>query len=208
MFPRDRDATRIGRQASTPILLSSSSTMSQQPFLTSAGWSLDGLVMKGSRFHEIPRISISDKNLDAILCKHETSGVPLVIEGMREHRAWPSSMFDIQWIRRNVKQRELSYVVRCSTCDIWPDVQVRNVHDRRDLDVSFEEFMNHIGSISNYASTDGQPFCYILSSANLIKLSFRNFPVVCKGYRVPRWLEEMARYYISDSSLALSLRAS
>jgi hypothetical protein len=38
---------------------------------------------------------------------------------------------------------------------LWLDIQVRNVHDRRDLDVSFEEFMNHIGSTPHYASADG-----------------------------------------------------
>jgi hypothetical protein len=75
--------------------------------------------MKGRNFHEIPRVSVSDKNLDAIIRKHETSGVPLVIEGMREHQAWPSAMFDIQWLRENVKQRELlGNVVRWSSCDV------------------------------------------------------------------------------------------
>jgi hypothetical protein len=73
--------------------------------------------MNGPRFQEIPRVSVLDKNLDAIIRKHEISGVPLVIEGMHEHRAWPSAMFDIQWLRSNVKQRELGNVVRRSSGD-------------------------------------------------------------------------------------------
>lgn len=82
-----------------------------EPLLTSAGWSLNGLIMQGHRFREIPRVSISDKNLDATIRNHESSGVPLVIEGMHEHQAWPTAMFDIQWLRDNLKQREFGRLV-------------------------------------------------------------------------------------------------
>jgi hypothetical protein len=92
--------------------------MPPQPFLTSAGWSLSGLTTQGRNFHEIPRVSVSDTNLDAVIRKHESSGVPLVIEGMREHQAWPTATFDIQWLRRNVEQRELGNLVRWSSGDI------------------------------------------------------------------------------------------
>lgn len=37
----------------------------------------------------------------------------------------------------------------------WPEIQVRNVHNRRDLNVSFEEFMNHIKSTPHHASAEG-----------------------------------------------------
>jgi hypothetical protein len=84
--------------------------------LTSAGWSLNGLVMQGRRFREIPRISISDKNLEATIRKHESSGVPLVIEDMHVHQAWPTSMFDIQWLGDNLKERELGKLARCLGC--------------------------------------------------------------------------------------------
>ena len=92
--------------------------MTLRPFLSSAGWSLSELVVKGLQFHEVPRVSVSDRNLDAIIRKHETSGVPLVIEGMSEHRAWPSDMFDIQWLRTNLKHRELGNAFSWSCCDI------------------------------------------------------------------------------------------
>jgi len=81
--------------------------MTQEPFLTSAGWSLNQLVTRGPRFREIPRVSVSDQNLEATIHQHETSGVPLVIEGMHEHETWPTTTFDIQWLRDNSKQREL-----------------------------------------------------------------------------------------------------
>jgi hypothetical protein len=89
------------------------------PVLTSVGWSLNGLVTRGPRFREIPRISVSDKNLDATIRKHESSGVPLVVEGMHEHQAWPATLFDIQWLRDNLKQRELGKLVRwLGCCDV------------------------------------------------------------------------------------------
>ncbi|KAI0277228.1 hypothetical protein BGY98DRAFT_1089999 [Russula aff. rugulosa BPL654] len=112
--------------------------MPPESLLTSAGWSLNGLLTQGDRFREIPRISVSDKNLDATIRDHESSGVPLVIEGMHEHQAWPTAMFDIQWLRDNLKQQ----------------IQVRNVRNRRDLDVSFADFLEHIKSIQRYASAD------------------------------------------------------
>jgi hypothetical protein len=79
----------------------------RDPFLTSAGWSLNELLARGRRFREIPRVSVSDQCLDVIIRQHETSGVPLVIEGMHKHETWPIAMFDIQWLRDNSKQREL-----------------------------------------------------------------------------------------------------
>lgn len=63
--------------------------------------------MRGPRFLEIPRVSVSDQNLEVTIHQHETSGVPLVIERMHEHETWPTSMFDTQWLRDNSKQREL-----------------------------------------------------------------------------------------------------
>ena len=90
----------------------SSKNMPPGPFLTSAGWTLDGLISKGRRFLEIPRVSVSDKNLEVIIRAHESSGVPLVIEGMHEHRAWPAAIFNTEWLCENVHQRELGKVVR------------------------------------------------------------------------------------------------
>jgi len=86
--------------------------MPPERFLTSAGWSLNGLISKGPRFREIPRVSVSDNNLEMTIRHHESSGTPLVIEGMCEQHAWPTTMFDIQWLRDNSKQRELSGLVR------------------------------------------------------------------------------------------------
>jgi hypothetical protein len=79
----------------------------QDPFLTSAGWSLNELVTRGRRFREIPRVSASDQTLEATIRQHEASGVPLVIERMHKDETWPTAMFDIQWLRDNSKQREL-----------------------------------------------------------------------------------------------------
>jgi hypothetical protein len=83
----------------------------RDPFLTSAGWSLNELLTRGRRFREIPRVSVSDQNLELTIRQHEASGVPLVIEGMHEHETWPTATFDIQWLRDNSKQRELSKMV-------------------------------------------------------------------------------------------------
>src|SRR5260221_14740072 len=47
--------------------------MSQEPFLTSAGWSLNQLITRGPRFREIPRVSVSDQNLEVTIHQHETS---------------------------------------------------------------------------------------------------------------------------------------
>lgn len=40
----------------------------------------------------------------------------------------------------------------------FPEIQVRNVHNRCDLGVSFAEFMDHLESTEPYASADGQLF--------------------------------------------------
>ncbi len=90
--------------------------MPPRPFLTSARWTLDGLISKGCRFLEIPRVSVSDKNLEVIIRAHESSGVPLVIDGIHEHRAWPATIFNTQWLCDNVQKSELCKVVRYFGC--------------------------------------------------------------------------------------------
>ncbi|KAH9958268.1 hypothetical protein BC827DRAFT_1136369 [Russula dissimulans] len=112
--------------------------MPPERFLTSVGWSLNGLINQGPRFREIPRVSVSDSNLEMTIRQHENSGAPLVIEGISEHHAWPTAMFDIQWLRNNSEQQ----------------IQVRNVRHRLDLEVTFTEFLDHIKSIPRYASAD------------------------------------------------------
>jgi len=110
IYSRDRDGCSLIRASS---LLSTRKNMQPEPLLTSAGWSLNGLITQGHRFREIPRVSVSDKNLDATIRNHESTGVPLVIERMHEHQAWPTAMFGIQWLRDNLKQRELGRLVSC-----------------------------------------------------------------------------------------------
>jgi len=73
---------------------------------------MDGLISRGCHFLKIPRVSVSDKNLEVVIRAHEASGVPLVIEGLREHRAWPATIFNTQWLCENVQQRELGNMVR------------------------------------------------------------------------------------------------
>jgi hypothetical protein len=102
--------------------------MSPEPLLTSTGWSLNGLILQGNRFREIPRITVSDKNLEATVRKHESSGVPLVIEGMHEHEAWPTTLFNIQWLCENLKQRELGKLNRRLRCI---DVPARDTSQKR-----------------------------------------------------------------------------
>ncbi|KAI0273333.1 hypothetical protein BC834DRAFT_816741 [Gloeopeniophorella convolvens] len=106
--------------------------------LTSAGWTLDGLVSSGERFRAIPRVPASDPNLDAVLRKHEESGIPLVIEGLHERSGWPSDMFNTDWLRENGQQY----------------IQVRNIHDRSDSETSFEDFLSHVGVIGAYTNED------------------------------------------------------
>jgi hypothetical protein len=108
--------TSLGYSLNAGVCRFVSSHMSPEPPLTSAGWSLNGLIMQGHRFREISRISLSDKNLDATIRKHESSGLPLVIEGVHDHQAWPAAMFDIQWLCDNLKQRELGKLVRWLSC--------------------------------------------------------------------------------------------
>ena len=103
---RDRDGIERAHTSSLPSL-GTQKNMPPEPLLTSAGWSLNGLIVQGHRFREIPRVSVSDEKLDETIRNHESSGVPLVIEGMHEHQAWPTAIFDTQWLRENSKQREL-----------------------------------------------------------------------------------------------------
>jgi hypothetical protein len=102
--------------------------MPQEPFLTSAGWSLNNLATRGRRFHQVPRVSVSDQNLEATIRNHEASGVPLVIEGMHEQDTWPAAMFDIQWLHNNSNQRELAKLVKYLGCD---DLLARDTDQKR-----------------------------------------------------------------------------
>ena len=64
------------------------------------------------------------------------------------------------------------------------EIQVRNVHNRRDLGVSFAEFMDHLESAGPCASPDGRLFDVFSLWALL--MFRRNRPMVCQGHELSK----------------------
>ncbi|KAI6132110.1 hypothetical protein EDD16DRAFT_1775463 [Pisolithus croceorrhizus] len=89
------------------------------PRITTKGWSLNDLVESSSNFHRIDRLHYS---------------APSLKETMHPH--WPKSLFNIEWLRRNVRQ----------------DPSVRNVHDWSDFQIPLSDLIEKMRTTSPYAT--------------------------------------------------------
>ena len=78
--------------------------MQERDFISTAGWTFDGLLVAGQRFREVPRISIDSDNLQAVLDEHEKSGVPLIVEGLHNRPEWPRDIFNPDWFSAHGQQ--------------------------------------------------------------------------------------------------------
>ncbi|TFY83697.1 hypothetical protein EWM64_g319 [Hericium alpestre] len=106
--------------------------------ITTKEWDLDSLLESGRRFRAVPRVSIFDRNLPAVLDAHVESGTPLIIEHLHEHPSWPADLFDIEWYRDHGQQ----------------EVKVRNVCNRKDSEMSLDEFIEKSRRTFLWATAD------------------------------------------------------
>lgn len=75
--------------------------VSDDPPLSTKGWTVDGLVALGPRMRHIPRISasIAQGELEAYIREHEESGTPLIVEGWHKTDFWPGEkLFGMDWL--------------------------------------------------------------------------------------------------------------
>ena len=63
----------------------------RQPFISTRGWTIDGLLARSESFCEVPRVSASVDVLSAIN-GHDQAGVPMIIEGLHESHAWSGKL--------------------------------------------------------------------------------------------------------------------
>lgn len=109
--------------------------------ITTRDWTLEGLIAKGKRFREIPRVSAQQSGdvLKGTIEKHEQSGVPLIIEGWHKHHKWSSDIFDVHWLEKHHGN---------------DTILTRNVHDRRDKELPVAEFLNKCRETEPFAKPD------------------------------------------------------
>ena len=77
-----------------------SSSIDATTSISSSQWSLEGLFKRSRRFKQIRRISalLPEPQLLRIFEEHETSGLPLIIEGWDKHTRWPKDLFNVDWL--------------------------------------------------------------------------------------------------------------
>ncbi|KAJ3503771.1 hypothetical protein NLJ89_g8285 [Agrocybe chaxingu] len=100
--------------------------VSSQVMISTDGWSLDGLLAQGKNFRHIRRVRAASSRLSEILKDHEQNGIPLVVEGLHEHRKWKNDMFTMECFERESASEHIS---------------VRNVHNWSDKTIPLKEFV-------------------------------------------------------------------
>ncbi|VDC06605.1 unnamed protein product [Peniophora sp. CBMAI 1063] len=110
------------------------SDRSSSPMDTIDDWeelTCEGLARRG--FKPAPRVSIHAKDLQAHIADYPISGIPLVIEGLHEHRAFVKKMFNADWYMKHGQQ----------------ELEVRDVDARTDRKISTADFIKRCRALSN-----------------------------------------------------------
>ncbi|KAH9951236.1 hypothetical protein B0H21DRAFT_685285 [Amylocystis lapponica] len=117
------------------------SPTSRRAFITSKGWSLDGLLDKGEKFRHINRVSALGpaEDVSRAIERHEQDGIPLIIEGWHKRKDWPADIFNIQWLLKNHGDDTLI---------------TRNMHTRGDKTISMTDFVDECREKSPYIAPD------------------------------------------------------
>lgn len=106
---------------------------------TTRDWTLDKLLEMSTNFRRIRRIHARCADLKEITERHESEGVPLIIEGYGTHPHWPSDVFSPEGFIENGN----------------PDVNVRNVHNRADGHLRKAELIQKLRNTPPFMVADG-----------------------------------------------------
>ncbi|PVG01994.1 hypothetical protein CPB86DRAFT_780884 [Serendipita vermifera] len=109
-------------------------------FVTTEGWSLDGLLSQGRNFQLVPVVDIAQKSpsqIEDLVKSHEKSGLPLLMRNWNETHTWGKEIFDPTWLEKEEGD---------ST------VQVRNLYNREDREMTLPEYLRYAIDAPHYAA--------------------------------------------------------
>ena len=78
--------------------------VTDDPPLSTKGWSVDSLVALGPRVRPVPRISalMDPTELEAQIRSYEEEGKPLIVEGWHLREGWPGEkLVGVDWMVEN-----------------------------------------------------------------------------------------------------------
>ncbi|KDQ61023.1 hypothetical protein JAAARDRAFT_125315, partial [Jaapia argillacea MUCL 33604] len=109
---------------------------------SSRDWSLDKL-LSNSCFHQVRRVSaiLSPAELQSEIAKVDEDGLPLIIEGCHLLSKWPTEMFKVDWLLKNVSEKA-------------PEIATRNVHNSTDSKCPLPEFIEKCRALPKFAPAD------------------------------------------------------
>ncbi|KAH7929751.1 hypothetical protein BV22DRAFT_107094 [Leucogyrophana mollusca] len=116
----------------------------KKSFVTTKGWTMEGLVERAPHFRPIPRVAAQDPRLHEIINQHEIDGVPLIIEGWHHHKKWPKELFELEWLREHGD----------------PNAFARNVHTWADLKLPLPDLIDKLRASPQFATPDEKERLY------------------------------------------------
>ena len=132
--------------------------------VSSRDWSVERLVESGGKhFKPITRVSVVEKPLHEvrkIISEYEKGGIPLVVGDWHKLESWPKHLFNVDWLLEHGEQSTLSpflspvFTIFFLT-DKFPEIQARNCLDRRDREMSLQDFINTCRTASKFAIEGG-----------------------------------------------------
>lgn len=143
-------------EALTPIVLMNNVTPPPPPatHILTRGWTFNNILKKGKRFREVPRVAL--KEATKAVVKFDRDGVPLIIEGLHEEPNWPKEDFHPDWLKNyGPKGLYMSIPTVLSNETLLPEISARNIYDRTDKTMLFDQFIEQCRSASTFASPEG-----------------------------------------------------
>lgn len=70
--------------------------------ISTKGWTLENVLARGSNFLQIPTVDVTTfqvAEIERLVQKHESSGIPLLMTGFQRRPSWDSHKFSPEWLR-------------------------------------------------------------------------------------------------------------
>lgn len=70
--------------------------------VSTEGWTLKNIIEKGTNFRQIPTIDVAKfkiHEIEQLVQKHESSGIPLLMTGFHRRPSWDSRIFSPEWLK-------------------------------------------------------------------------------------------------------------
>lgn len=161
--------------------------------ITTAGWTLEGLLKDGKNFKPIERISAlgDPKDIERKVREYEEKNIPLIVEDCHKHEYWNEGLFTVEHLERANSDEGGEYDATTRIYSMFKPlclgISVRNCISRVDKKMKFSEFDSKCRESPKFAVLGGvSDGIFAIIEKSLNRLARRSRTVLWQGFEMSR----------------------